>query len=82
MLDFKNMSDTKLNRWLELYELMPLIRPLFSTEIYKEAVVEAHNRFNGNQMYKNMYFVYINPEGTLTDFELWYRRFEENIGGV
>jgi len=74
MNDFKNMKDEKLLKWIDLYEMMPVVRLLLTEEEYRQAILEAYKRFKGNEMFKYCYFIYINSKGDLDDYTNWFKK--------
>jgi hypothetical protein len=71
MLDFKNISDEKLNKWINVYESIPMVRIIVDVMQYKEAIVESYSRFKSDELERYFYFVYINQNGTIEGFKKW-----------
>jgi hypothetical protein len=74
ILNFKKMTDTRLKSWLSVYETLPMVRILIPKYIYKEAILEAYDRFKNDEMFRYLFFTYIKTNGTVKDFEDWYKK--------
>lgn len=74
ILNFKKMTDTRLKSWLSVYETLPMVRILIPKSIYKEAILEAYDRFKKDEMFRYLFFTYIKTNGTINDFEEWRKK--------
>jgi hypothetical protein len=66
------MSDKKLKRWIELWELSPVTRSLSGIDTYVEALKESFERFQDESHWKIEYFKQF-PNNTIDQFEIWFR---------